>query len=738
MSLGFAIFPCKGKAPATAHGVKDASKNPEQIAKWFGPGTTKNIGIACGKPSGVFVLDSDNAEDLKKLEDQYGLLPKTWTVRTGGGEERRQFYFRFDDRCTLLKNATKFAGSLDIRTTGGYVIAPPSIHPVTQKRYEWIVSPDECELASAPDWLLALIPKHGETVSAKSSTLTIQRAKTLDERVGLFLASAPVAVSGQNGHGTTFGVCCALVENFGTLDDETLLASLKEWNDRCEPPWKENDLRRKVLEARKRGVTPDAEDDPLPRPDLPLLEDEAYHGLASDVLRTLEPSTEAAPAALLLTFLTAFSVAVGRNPHFIVEGRKVHPNLYTAVVGRSSRSRKGTSLGRVQDLFESVNVPKLSGLSSGEGLISALRDDETSQVQGKFVTAGGVQDKRLWIIESEFARTLKTMKREGNSLSAILRDAWDVGDIASMTKGNPLRASGVHLGITTHITSDELRQTMADVDAVNGFANRFLWSFVTKSKSLPFGGDDLDTSSLRQRVAEVVEKAKTIGRMTRSSEANTLWALGYKSLTDEKESPVWDSVTSRAEGQVLRLSMLFALLDCTPVIEVGHLRSALAVWSFCDDSARLLFSDVKTKPESFESKIVGHVRNQPGLTRTELRDKFHHSTKMTDLFNRTLADLISRNVIVCVPCFCAVSSTDIGIGRRGANSTNLPNFTGRERSGERIGDPNLPNLTLPNSEADGPRRVLRLEERQCGLVHEARRRSLLGYSSVRSAPDAGD
>ncbi len=87
--------------------------------------------------------------------------------------------------------------------------------------------------------------------------------------------------------------------------------------------------------------------DPLPT--------EALHGLAGDVVRTMEPHSESDPAALLLQTLAAFGNLVGREPHFMAESDWHGTNLFVVLVGATSKGRKGSSWSRVKTLVEAVD-----------------------------------------------------------------------------------------------------------------------------------------------------------------------------------------------------------------------------------------------------------------------------------------------------------------------------------------------------------------------------------------------
>jgi hypothetical protein len=153
-SRGLRVFPCipKGKTPATAHGLLDATVDPSAIERWWAANPEYNVAIATGAPSGVFIVDIDGGEAeaaLRALEVVNGALPATVEVITGGG---RHVWFRMPD--TELRNsASKIAPRIDIRADGGYVVAPPSMHP-TGRRYCWSVD-SASAIAEAPEWLVA-------------------------------------------------------------------------------------------------------------------------------------------------------------------------------------------------------------------------------------------------------------------------------------------------------------------------------------------------------------------------------------------------------------------------------------------------------------------------------------------------------------------------------------------------------------------------------------------------------
>lgn len=361
----------------------------------------------------------------------------------------------------------------------------------------------------------------------------------------------------------------------------------------------------------------------------------ALHGLAGDIVRTLEPHTESDPAAILVQFLAAFGNCVGLVPHYLVEQNRHMPRLFVAVVGESSKARKGTAWGNVRALVSGADPAWAarmgSGLSSGEGLIWSVRDPSVkADREGKeTLLDGGVTDKRLLVVESELASVLKAGKRESNTLSPIIRDAWDSSDLRTMTKNSPAKATGAHISIIGHITLAELRKTLGETDCLNGFGNRFLWVCAKRSKLLPDGGD-LAPSDFKRLVAQLTFRLNECGpvrEMRRTPAAKELWHAVYPRLTADRPG-LFGSLTSRAEAQVLRLSIIFALLDGRATIEETHLRAALAVWRYCEDSARFIFGDRLDDPTAEKLRGVLHEAGELGMTRKEIGEYLHgHTTK---------------------------------------------------------------------------------------------------------------
>jgi hypothetical protein len=142
------------------------------------------------------------------------------------------------------------------------------------------------------------------------------------------------------------------------------------------------------------------------------------------------------------------------------------------------------------------------------------------------------------------------MRRDGSTLSAILRDAWDRGDLSSLTKNSPARATGAHISVIGHITTDELRATLDRVAMANGSANRVLWLMVRRARVLPFGGalDDETIADLGRSTGAAISATRNFGRVAMTPEAKEAWRRVYPDLSAGRPG-LLGAITNRAEAQ---------------------------------------------------------------------------------------------------------------------------------------------------------------------------------------------
>jgi uncharacterized protein DUF3987 len=374
----------------------------------------------------------------------------------------------------------------------------------------------------------------------------------------------------------------------------------------------------------------------------------ARHGLIGEAVDLIEPHTESDPHSVLISLLVAFGNLIGRGPGFMAEESFHATNLYAVIVGDSSKARKGTSWGPVNRLALLADPEYKShivgGLSSGEGVVWAVRDPVVKRVAvkegkppkptGEYVDEvedPGVDDKRLLVREGEFARCLKVMGRQGNTLSSTLRALWDDGSGGGLTKNEPTKCTDALVSILGHITRNELGRELTDTDAANGFGNRFLWSCAQRSKLLPDGSalPAADVEALGAKFREAVTFARRLKvPLYRDDEARSLWHQVYADLSEGQDGLV-GALTARAEAQVMRVAVIYAVLDERTEVGAEHLRAALEVWRYCEESAAHVFG--RATGDTTADEIMAALRSsgEEGMSRWEVNDLFsgHRSSE---------------------------------------------------------------------------------------------------------------
>jgi len=354
---------------------------------------------------------------------------------------------------------------------------------------------------------------------------------------------------------------------------------------------------------------------------------DAFHGLPGAIVEKIAPNTEGDPVAILTQLLVCCGVLIGRGAHFQVEATLHHPNQFLLLIGETSRGRKGSALDHVTRLLGEVDpafpARLATGLSSGEGVVWKVRDGDGQHA--------GAADKRLLVIETEFASVLKSASRETSTLSSTLRNVWDGRPLALMTRTAPATATGAHISIIGHITHSELRRHATSTEIANGFLNRFVLAAVRRIRLLPEGGnpDPLKSSGLARYLATVLGHAQAAGQLKLEAAARELWWHAYPQLTQPADGLAGD-LTARAEAHTIRLALLYALLDGQRQIKTEHLTAALALWDYTARSAAWALGQATSDPLA-EQIHAALLRSPDGLTRTQISQLLHRNLPVHQL-----------------------------------------------------------------------------------------------------------
>jgi hypothetical protein len=371
---------------------------------------------------------------------------------------------------------------------------------------------------------------------------------------------------------------------------------------------------------------------PWPAP----LKPAAFHGLAGEIVRRIEPHTESDPAALLAQFLLAFGNAAGRTAHWLAEATPHFTNEFAVIVGQSSVARKGTSLDWILTLFAGADLywsknRVSSGLVSGQGVVYAIRDAKQN-AEGE-VEDEGVTDKRLFVTEGEFASVLAAFSQKENNLSSTLRNAWDSKTLRTLARNGGKggdTATAPHVTIAAHITFDELKSKLAKDDLSNGVANRFKWICARRSKLLPQGGNlrAADCQDLIAQLSARLTLAKTRGLVGFTPAAADLWDSIYADLNQERPGSL-GHVTSRAPAHTRRIALNYALLDGADMVDTPHLQAALAFWQYSHASAECIFGGASVLARDIHERL--RLAFPGELDRTDLHQATGRNKSATEI-----------------------------------------------------------------------------------------------------------
>ena len=334
------------------------------------------------------------------------------------------------------------------------------------------------------------------------------------------------------------------------------------------------------------------------------------------------PHAEADPAVLLVSFLVMPGSATGPEPA-LVTGADRHPaRLYALIAGDSSSGRKGTAGSEIERIFARADPAWHQdrierGIQSAEALVAR---------------AGDSDDPRLLLVETEFGRLLAATARRPN-LASVIKDAWAGRPLRTTTKDPSAsrRADGAHIAILGHITPAELADRLTATDTYSGFANRFLYAAVRRSKLLPRGGSlaETDVDLLAAKSAAAITAARGYAArhgpdlgLPRTEAYWELWEQLYCGELQHRPPGLAGIVTSRAAPILQRLALAYALADASPHVSASHLQAARALWTYSQASATAIFGTITGSRDA--DRVLRALADGP-LTRTGIAALFHRN-----------------------------------------------------------------------------------------------------------------
>lgn len=392
-----------------------------------------------------------------------------------------------------------------------------------------------------------------------------------------------------------------------------------------------------------------------PRPDPKCL-----YGLIGEVAHAGSQDTETNPYAIAANFMAYLSCAVGRGVFLPIGNTRHHARLFCLHIGRSGRGRKGDAVSlvfRIDEALQAIGgtyAPQIhrGGLSTREGLAALIHD---GYQQGR-LDIQPIEDKRLWVVESEFANVLQQGRRDGNTLSAALRDCWDGVDLKPATKSNRVHASDPHVCLSGAISPSELTSLMSSREMSNGFANRFMMIWAERTRILPFPTETPQAlvEQLAHRTQKILEFIKTNQqdefnpvRMELTAQARWHYSLLYRGeLNDDLGDGLVSAMLERRAPILLRLAMLMALTDLQNRIDTHHIDAAMAWIRYATASVRYVFASAADEAKQtllveFSSRILVFLRERGQATRSQISSECFRGKVAKAQIDASLEHLLS-------------------------------------------------------------------------------------------------
>ena len=369
------------------------------------------------------------------------------------------------------------------------------------------------------------------------------------------------------------------------------------------------------------------------------------YGFVGEIALEAANGKEVNEYAAFMYLLTALSANFGRDIYLPIGDSYHHSRLFCLHLGRSAKGRKGETMKLVDRILEKateidiknnhsneiVCVTHKGGLSTREGLISLIHDGINLGAKNE---EPAINDKRMLVIESEFANVLHQSKRDGNTLSAAIRDLYDGRSVYPLIKTNKMGATDPHIAIWGNITPSELVELVSERELSNGSFNRYITIFAERYNlvSMPEPTPHHKVLEYALKCLDVIEWAKgsypdykNTRQACLSDDAKQAYDQIYKRIESRNNGNLSD-ILVRLSTNLLRMALTLAIIDKSLVIEVVHIRVAYEWSLFSDASVRYIFAAKNDlvqqgKIEANAAKIINFLKLNKSATRTELSTK---------------------------------------------------------------------------------------------------------------------
>jgi Bifunctional DNA primase/polymerase, N-terminal/Primase C terminal 1 (PriCT-1)/Protein of unknown function (DUF3987) len=613
VARGFSVIPIqpREKKPLiTWHKYQRQRATQSEITLWWSNWPEANVGIVTGAISGVVVIDLDTAQAKTNLKELVPGFDFTKVPRSCTGKGWHLF-FRHPG-VSIPNRAAVFAG-LDVRGDGGYVVAPPSIHP-NGKQYLWEV-PIEDELPELSPELLKRISTLANG-SMKGAVSTIE---------GIILEGQ------RNATLTSLG---GSMRRRGMSEASILVALQEENRTRCNPPLPDRDveaiaksiarypatlsgehLTPKPLCVNELGVTCSVDDEDEQRsPELATVPfpEVAWSGLFDHWREIVGQCTEAPLEFLWSSFLVNVGLMLGRNV-WVESPQPLYPNFYVLLLGQTGDARKSTALWLARQLLKRVqdDTEIITGIVSTEGLFERLAKHDDTRALGYV---------------DEFRSLLSIGLRQGTrDLLPKLNSLFYCPDQETIDRRkNPTTVIRPFFSLIGATAQDFVTDLITHVELSGGILNRFLMIAGEEQspKAIASAPTDREWNSIAARLQHLHDRKRRPRRIVWSEQARELWTEFYVSWRNVRKT--WDirsqSLTARIHEHIQKIAVVYSALANEFTISAPTLATAIAIGEWLQNTILRLFENVGLDTFSkAELTVLKIVRERNRIPRRALQ-----------------------------------------------------------------------------------------------------------------------
>jgi hypothetical protein len=330
--------------------------------------------------------------------------------------------------------------------------------------------------------------------------------------------------------------------------------------------------------------------------------------LCKQYIELMESVTEAPPSYHFFTFITTISMLLGRNAYMLWGPDKLYTNLWTMIVGQTGRARKSTAINRGCNILTHTapDAQILPSLSTWEGLLTAMTRNDSEP---------NIKNEITMIAMSEFDGFLKKSRNE--AIAHMLPNLCDIYDMQkparSVTKGSPICVKNYFVSMICGIQPEVLETAFQTGDIHGGFAGRFCYVYdkSTKEIPIPVWNKDKEYGNIMTELNQIHNCFNTETQILFHDSCIPIWTDFYHDYRNPSiYHPLLVQINERMQNHVLKIAMIFAILDNKPSIMPTHLNNAIAIAYWLMDNNKRLFGHLgQNKQSKLESKIIDLVKN---------------------------------------------------------------------------------------------------------------------------------